>query len=92
MKFKLTLVLPVVLLFMLHDIIQVMVRVTIRPAFSGLVPPFSWQIPLFALLKQKSFITGVETLLYVKQETMTFGVISKKKKVKTCLDARFVQF
>ena len=67
-------------------------RVTIRPAFSGLVPLFSWQIPPFALLKQKSFIIGVQTLLYVRQETMTFGVISKKKKVKTCLDARFVQF
>ena len=53
------------------------------------VPLFSWQIPLFALLKQKSFITGVQTLLYVRQETMSFGVISKKK-VKTCSDARFV--
>ena len=30
------------------------------------VPLFSWQIPLFALLKQKSFITGVQTLLYVR--------------------------
>ena len=52
-------------------------------------------VPLFALLNEKSFITGVQTLLYVRQETMSFGVTSKKKKkkkVKTCLDARFVQF
>ena len=63
------------------------------PVFWGLVPLFSWQIPLFALLNQKSFITGVQTLLYVRQETMTFGVTSKKKKkVKSCLDARFLQF
>ena len=65
---------------------KVKLRVTIRPAFSGLVPLFSSKIPLFASVKQNGLIKGVQTSVLIKPDPLNNkkkGVISKKQKKKS---------